>query len=215
MPDSSEPAPHAETATAPPSAWRRAWAGLHGAAFGYPRAKPTPPDSVTALELPGLPNCYQVTPNLLRGAQPSAEGMRNLETLGIRTVVNLRMFHSDRTKLRGTNLEYEGIFFNPLRPKVKKVVRFLRIVGDPARSPVFVHCNHGADRTGTMVALYRIVFEGWTKEDALKEMREKSFGFHEHFFPNLLTFVEQVDLAALHLELQDLLNSSPPEGAGC
>ena len=46
-------------------------------------------------------------------------------------------------------------------------------MADPAKRPVFVHCKHGADRTGTMVAFYRILFEGWSKDEAIREMKKE------------------------------------------
>ena len=62
--------------------------------------------------------------------------------------------------------------------------------------PVFIHCKHGADRTGTMVAFYRLVFEGWSKAEALREMREGGFGFHK-IWQNLLDFIEKSDVEQL------------------
>ena len=54
--------------------------------------------------------------------------------------------------------------------------RFLEIVTDPARQPLYFHCWRGKDRTGAMCAAYRIHVEGWTLEDARREMQE--FGFY-------------------------------------
>ena len=56
-----------------------------------------------------------------------------------------------------------------------ELVEFLKVLADPANRPVFVHCKHGADRTGTAVATYRVVCQGWTKEDAIDEMRSGGF----------------------------------------
>ena len=64
----------------------------------------------TASEKPGLPNLHRVTDDLYRGAQPSAEGMRQLKKMGVRTVVNLRSFHSDRDEIGDTGLAYEHIY---------------------------------------------------------------------------------------------------------
>lgn len=103
--------------------------------------------SSTPVNRPGLPNLHKVSPVLYRGAQPTAEGMRELKKLGIRTVVNLRWLHSDRDEIGDTGLAYEEISMKSWHPEDEDVARFLRIVTDPDRTPVFIHCQHGADRT--------------------------------------------------------------------
>jgi protein tyrosine phosphatase (PTP) superfamily phosphohydrolase (DUF442 family) len=103
--------------------------------------------------------------------------MRQAKALGIRTVVNLRNVHSDRDELAGLGLRYVHIHCVPWHPEDEDVVKFLQVVADPANRPVLVHCQHGADRTGLMVAAYRIVEEGWTADEAMQELPR--FGFHE------------------------------------
>jgi len=112
------------------------------------------------LELPGVPNLHKVSEDLYRGAQPSNEGMRQLEKLGIKTVVNLRSVHSDRDEIENTGLSYEHIRMTLWNTQDEDIVRFLKIVTDSNNTPVFVHCQFGADRTGMMCAIYRIVVEG-------------------------------------------------------
>jgi protein tyrosine/serine phosphatase len=126
----------------------------------------------------GVPNLHKVSETLYRGAQPSAEGMKTLKAVGIETVINLRSFHSDRDDIRGTGLTYEHISMKAWHPEEEDAVRFLQIITNPKCSPVLVHCQHGADRTGTMCAVYRIAMQGWSKEEALKEMVQGGFGFH-------------------------------------
>ncbi len=145
------------------------------------------------IELPGLPNLHKVSDDLYRGAQPTAEGMEQLEKLGVKTVVNLRTIHSDRDEIKGTVLTYEHISMTPLSIEDKYVVRFLRIVTDSNRMPVFVHCQHGADRTGTMCAIYRIVVQGWTKDEAVEEMTKGGFSFHS-IWQNLPDYIRKLDI---------------------
>lgn len=145
------------------------------------------------LERPGLPNLHRVTPVYYRGAQPTAEGMAELHRLGVRTVVNLRAVHSDRDEIGALPLAYEHISAKAWHGEDEDVIRFLKIVTDPARQPVFVHCQHGADRTGTMTAMYRIVVQGWSKHEAIREMTQGDFGFHS-IWKNLIEYVEQVDV---------------------
>ncbi len=145
------------------------------------------------LELPGLPNLHKVSENLYRGAQPTAEGMKQLEKMGIKTVVNLRSGHSDRDEIKDTGLSYEHINMTTWNPKTEDVVRFLQIVTDSSRTPVFVHCKHGADRTGTVCAIYRIVLEGWSKDEAIEEMTKGGFEFHS-IWNNLVDYIRESDI---------------------
>jgi protein tyrosine/serine phosphatase len=119
--------------------------------------------------------------------------MRQLEKLGITTIINLRMFHSDRDEIAGTNLSYEHINMPAWHPQDDDVIHFLRIVTDPNRTPVFVHCRHGADRTGTMCAVYRIVAQGWSKSEAIEEMKKGGFGFNP-LWVNLPHYIRKLDV---------------------
>jgi protein tyrosine phosphatase (PTP) superfamily phosphohydrolase (DUF442 family) len=148
------------------------------------------------LKVDGVPNLHKVSDQLYRSAQPTAEGMKRLKAMGIRTIVTLRSFHSDRKLLRGTGLGYEHIYMKAHHPEEEEAVRFLRIVSDPKRTPVLVHCQHGADRTGTMCALYRVVAQGWTKEEAIREMTDGGFGFHS-VFRNLPSWIRNRDMDVL------------------
>jgi len=145
------------------------------------------------LNLSGVPNLHKVSENLYRGAQPTAEGMRELERLGVKTVVSLRSFHSDRGEMEGTKLAYEHIFMKTWHPENEEIIRFLRIVTDPNRTPVFVHCQRGADRTGTMCAIYRIAVQGWSKPEAIDEMTKGGFGFYEGW-QNLIEYIQNLDV---------------------
>ena len=153
-----------------------------------------------AIDRPGLPNLHRVNENLYRGAQPTAEGMRELHAMGIRTVVNLRKLHSDKDELGRTPLARERIKVRTLKINEGQVERFLRIVTDRTKTPVFVHCLHGADRTGAMCAAYRIVVQGWSKAAAIEEMRNGGFKFHESF-ASVVHFVKSLDVKGLRMRL--------------
>ena len=148
------------------------------------------------LELEGVPNYYRVSEDLYRGAQPTAEGMMNLQKRGIKTIVNLRSFHSDRDEIGETPLGYEHITMKAWHPEDKEVIRFLRIVNDTSKIPVFVHCQHGSDRTGTMCALYRIAVQGWSKEEAIEEMTKGGYGFNE-VWDELVEYIDDLDIESI------------------
>ena len=151
------------------------------------------------LEREGLPNLHRVSDGLYRGAQPTDAGFAELAKMGVKTVVNLRSFHSDRIRCRRHDLRYERIRCQAWDADDDEVVEFLRIATDPKRQPVFVHCQHGADRTGMMTAVYRVAVEGWTKEEAIREMTEGGFGYHT-FWRGLIEYVRELDVAAIRRE---------------
>jgi len=151
------------------------------------------------IDVKGVPNLHKVSGTLYRSAQPTAEGFRNLKQMGIKTVLNLRAFHSDRDEMGDTGIRGEHIYMKTWHPEREDVVKFLRIVTDPQRTPVLVHCQHGADRTGTMCAIYRVAVQGWTKEDAVREMTEGGFGFHE-IWRNLPPWIAELDIESIKKE---------------
>lgn len=155
-----------------------------------------PAEWAAPIALEGVPNLYKVSDKLYRSAQPTAIGMQNLEKMGIKTVINLRSFHSDQNELKGTGLTGEHLFVKAWHPEREEALRFLQIVTDPARTPALVHCQHGADRTGTFCAVYRIAIQNWTKDNAIKEMTDGGFGFHE-VWNNLPEWIEKLDVGPL------------------
>ncbi len=144
------------------------------------------------MQMEGAPNLHKVSESLYRSAQPSAAGMKNLKAMGIKTIVNLRSFHSDRDEIGNTELAYEHISMKAWHAEEEDAVTFLQIVTNPKSGPVLVHCQHGADRTGTMCAVYRVAVQGWSKEEALKEMMEGGFGFHG-IWENLIQWINGMD----------------------
>jgi protein tyrosine phosphatase (PTP) superfamily phosphohydrolase (DUF442 family) len=141
---------------------------------------------------PGLPNLFRVGPGLYRGAQPKQEGFAELTQLGIRTVVSLRAFHAERKQVQAQGLGYERISFKVWHAEDEDVRRFLDIVTDPSQQPVFVHCQRGADRTGMMIAAYRICVQGWSHTAAIDEMINGGFAFSPKW-RNLIGWVRAFD----------------------
>jgi protein tyrosine phosphatase (PTP) superfamily phosphohydrolase (DUF442 family) len=140
-------------------------------------------------DIPGVANFARVSPALWRGAQPTREGFAALQRMGVRTVVNLRELHDDRALMAGLGLGYARLPFNPTEPSDALVSQFLQIVADPANQPVFVHCQAGADRTGTLVVAYRVMVQGWPVSEAVKEMPR--FGFH-NLWTDLLRYLDDL-----------------------
>ncbi len=158
----------------------------HGAESVRPASWATP------LIQKGLPNFFRVSPTLYRGAQPTKEGFVELKQLGIKTIVNLRTSNYDEEMTSGLGFTYYHLSTTASRPDKEIYKKFLSIARDPDLQPVFVHCRHGADRTGTAVALYRIMVQNWEKHEAIREMKDGGYGFHS-VFQGLIKFIADFD----------------------
>jgi protein tyrosine/serine phosphatase len=131
-----------------------------------------------------LPNFHRVNATLYRGGQPKEEGFKLLASLGIKTVLNLRDADERATleekQARAAGLRYFNIPLGGLgRPSDEKIERALAVINAPENQPVFVHCKRGSDRTGTVIACYRISHDGWTSDEAKEEAKRYGMGFWE------------------------------------
>lgn len=148
------------------------------------------------ITLEGVPNLHQITPTLYRSEQPSELGFRNLEKLGIRTVINLRAFNSDDDEVRGTQLRTERVRILTWNIDDDHVVDVMRMLKQPENGPFLIHCQHGADRTGLMSAMYRMLEQNWTAEDALAELTGGGYGYHT-VWKNILRYIRSADVEKL------------------
>jgi len=146
-------------------------------AFASPAPNPTPNVPITAFRV--------VDPGIYRGARPDAAGLKALSDLGVRTDLNLEddtnavAAESEITKSLGIDMISKPMsgFWAPDDQEVNDI---LKIVANPANYPIFIHCQHGEDRTGLIVGLYRVFYEQWTAKAAYKEMKKD--GFHPILF---------------------------------
>ena len=129
-----------------------------------------------------IPNLHEVNASLYRGAQPKPGGLLQLKQLGVKTILNLRD-DDERAKSEATEAQSLGLrYFNiPLsnfsRPDDKVVEQILALINSTENQPLFVHCKRGSDRTGTIIAVYRIAHDGWTSEKAQAEAKQYGLGF--------------------------------------
>jgi protein tyrosine/serine phosphatase len=144
----------------------------------------------------GVPNLHRLSPTLYRSEQPTALGMKNLEKLGIRTVINLRHFNHDDDEVKGTSLRTERVKILTWRIGDKHVIEVMRMLRKTENGPFLIHCQHGADRTGLMSAMYRILEQDWTPDDALKELVDGGYGYHS-MWKNIVRYVRSVDVPKL------------------
>jgi len=149
------------------------------------------PKAAAALSSIRIDNFGKISDTYYRGAQPDEVGYADLATLGVKTVIDLtRDGRTDEPVL----VERAGMKFYriPLttteRPAEEAITKFLQLVNDPANQPVYVHCQGGRHRTGTMTAVYRMTQDGWSADRAYNEMKQYKFeGFPGH--PALKSFV--------------------------
>src|SRR5260370_1219646 len=129
-----------------------------------------------AAEPLGVPNFHTVNDHLYRGAQPTIEGFGNLAKLGVKTIVDLREAGerslAEQKVVEAAGMRYVSV---PMRgfqaPTTSQISQVFALLHDISAGPIFVHCLRGADRTGTVVACYRIEHDHWDNSKALTEAR--------------------------------------------
>ena len=139
-----------------------------------------------------LPNFSEVVKaKLYRGAQPTKEGVKKLAQMGVKTIIDLRGA-DERAKREEKWAINAGIRFinvplnNWFGPKDEKIAEIEKLIDAPENQPVFVHCKRGADRTGTVIAVYRIANEGWTAQRANEEAKKFDFGWWQFWMKDYI-----------------------------
>ena len=148
-----------------------------------------------------LQNLYKVDDNLFRSEQPNKIGMKELQDLGVKTILNVRNLRNDNCEGKSTDLILRKKRINTWTIKYDEVVSALKIIQESPK-PVLIHCKHGSDRTGCVVAAYRMSFQNWTKEDAIFEFKSGGYGYHEDAFQNVLLLLESIDVEKLKNNLK-------------
>jgi tyrosine-protein phosphatase SIW14 len=146
----------------------------------------------TTMTIQGVPNAGSVTGTLYRGAQPHDSAYADLQKLGMGIVVDLRG-ESGEVSAEQRSVESLGMKFVNLPwsgaglPSRDELLTFFTLLRDNPDTKIFLHCQYGADRTGVMIALYRIAVDHWTPEQAITEMKE--FHYHSFMLPHLARYV--------------------------
>jgi len=134
-----------------------------------------------------IDNFGRVNSTYYRGAQPKGREYADLVALSVKTVIDLQ---EDGNVTEGQLVESAGMKFYRIpmttheAPTREELTLFLRLVNDPANQPVYVHCAGGRHRTGVMTAVYRMTHDGWTADQAFREMKQYKFGadfLHQEF----------------------------------
>ncbi|MFA5099605.1 MAG: tyrosine-protein phosphatase [Candidatus Omnitrophota bacterium] len=144
-----------------------------------------------------IPAFAQVTRTMYRGGPPKAAGYEILQGLGIRSILSLsqdmKRVRQEEQWAGANNIKFYHIPIDLYsRPADEQALRFLEIALDSSNLPIFVHCEDGRDRTGTMIALYRVVVQGWTIKDAYHEARVIGYWPYHGDEAPLKAFVHQL-----------------------
>ena len=141
------------------------------------------PSHLVAANATDLPNFHTVAPGIYRGGAPTEAGLVKLKQMGIRTVVDLRIAPKTVAKehrlAQGLGFRWINLPMGSDPPTAKEVATLISTLKTAPQQPVFVHCQHGADRTGCMIGIWRETQQGWTYTQALAEMRR--YGFNPHW----------------------------------
>lgn len=145
------------------------------------------------LRVAGVPNFGKIDDRLYRGAQPHASGLHELKKLGVTTIVDLRGEDPSKSQWEQKHAETLGIRFVHIPvsgwapPSDAQVAEFLNIFRANPQERVFVHCRYGDDRTGVFVAVYRMAFDKFLSDEAIREMY--FFGFNSFWHPSMRDFI--------------------------
>ena len=144
---------------------------------------PATPASATRSQI-RIGNFGQINDHYFRGSQPKGSDYSDLAALGVKTVIDLQKDgpSDEAGRVTKAGMQFFRIGMTTSNaPTDAQVAQFFEIVNNPANQPVYVHCAGGRHRTGTMTALYRMTFNGWTAAQAYNEMKQYRFeGFPDH-----------------------------------
>jgi tyrosine-protein phosphatase SIW14 len=133
------------------------------------------------LEAKGVPNFGRVTPTLYRGGQPSPEGFETLAEMGIKIVVDTGRSKRDEALIKKLGMKYVPLPWYCPFPSDKVFAKFVGLIRENPHQKIFVHCRLGDDRTGMMIAAYRMAEDGWTAKQAMLEMHTFGYTWYHHF----------------------------------
>lgn len=153
------------------------------------------------IEPEGLKNFHQVDATVYRSGQPQKKDMKQLEQMGVRTIINLRNIIDDKQEIKGTNLIQVRIPMRAKKITYEDVVTTMRAL-QAAEKPVLIHCLHGSDRTGCMVAAYQMMI-GKDKAQAISELQQDKFGYNKNLFPNILELLQSIDPEQLKRDVNE------------
>lgn len=154
-----------------------------------------PAEWAKALPSAALRNFYRLDEKVYRSAQPDRRGFEALRRLGIRNVLNFRDHHTDDREAKGLGLTLYRVEMEAGEIRDEQVVEALRIIR-ASKGPIVIHCWHGSDRTGLISAMYRILNQNWSKEEAIEELMKGGYGYHS-LYRNIPEYIRKTDIESI------------------
>ena len=147
-------------------------------------------------DLQGVTNFHKIDDHVYRGAQPTDEGFKKLASLGVKTVIDLRgPEHSEADEKRvveAAGMRYVSIPMKGMTtPTDEQISAALALMNDTSAGPVFVHCKRGADRTGAVIACYRIGHDHWDADKSINEARNLGMSWYQMALQKYVTSYDQ------------------------
>jgi tyrosine-protein phosphatase SIW14 len=171
-----------------------------------------PRPSTWAVQMKGncnVPNLYKISNNFYRSGQPTEEGIAQLADPGIgikiKTIIDLRGFHEDALPVGTLKLRIEKVPMNAGEEDSQiidqNVIKVMKILSNKKNGPFLIHCLYGSERTGLICAMYRILYQKWTKDRAIDEMLNGGYRFNAVLFNNMIEYIQKADIHNLQKQI--------------
>jgi tyrosine-protein phosphatase SIW14 len=175
--------------------------------------KTRPKDWAQPVKGSSLENFYRVSDELYRSKQPEPSDISDLKAAGIKSVLSLRDHHKDDREFDKSGIKTLCYEMEAGSVSTEDLIAALKLI-QTAPKPILVHCWHGSDRTGFVVAGYRMVFMGWDAEKAIEELRSGGFGYHERTYPKIIKILRQLNINDVRQAVIGASKEEPP-GKAC
>ena len=121
-------------------------------------------------------NRHKVSDELWRSSQPVPSDIRWARRNGVRTIISLRHSSnfgawplvSETCERKGLNLVNLPLFSR--EPPTHDAVRYAHKVFNSVEYPALLHCKSGADRAGMGSALYVLLRQNGTADEAIRQL---------------------------------------------
>jgi len=157
-----------------------------------------------------LENFYRVSDELYRSEQPEESDINGLKAVGIKSVLSLRSHHTDDKEFDKAGIKTIHYEMKAGSVSTEDLIAALKLI-QSAPKPILVHCWHGSDRTGLVVAGYRMAIMGWDAEKAIEELRLGGFGYHELYYPNIIKILKQLNIQDVRQSVFGSSKDAPSE----
>jgi protein tyrosine/serine phosphatase len=159
-----------------------------------------PENWAKSLKISKFKNLYILNDSLYRSEQPDEKGFKSLDSMGVKSILSLRSKAVDEKMVGKLPLKLYNVKMSAELFSDEEIIEALKVISKSPK-PLLVHCVHGADRTGVVMAMYRIIYGGWGKKQAIEEMRKGDYNFHETYI-NIIKYIENVDIEKIKEQLK-------------